>query len=142
MTPTSTPERPTLPSALRRDTLWTFALLGVSALLWGTGLPTQFLVLVTGPAAIAFAVSALVNTRGVEAVAGIRVWLWVAIGMGAMILLGGLSLVMLKGPQEQLDACLDRAITDTAQRECKAQYDKAIEELMAKYSKRATAPTG
>ena len=142
MTPTSTPERPTLPRELRRDSLWTFALLGVSALLWATGLPTQFLVLVTGPAAMAFAISALLNSRGVDAVAGIRIWLWVAVGMGGMILLGGLSLVMFRVPQEQLQACLDRAITDTARRECETQYQKDLEDLMEKYSNYGKVTTG
>jgi hypothetical protein len=142
MTPTSTPERPTLPKQLRRDSLWTFGLLGVSALLWSAGLPTQYLVLITGPAAMAFAVSALFNTRGVDAVVGIRVWLWIAIAMGGMILLGGLLAVVFREPQEQLQACLDRAITDTAQRECRAEYQKAVEDLLAKYPKYGSATTG
>ena len=142
MTPTSTPERPTLPKALRRDSLWTFALLGASALLWMMGLPASFLVLLTGPAAMAFAVSALINSRGVDAVAGIRVWLWVAMGMGGMILLGGLGQVATYGPTQNWQACLDRAITETAKRECEAQYKKERQELLERYSKLGTVTTG
>ncbi|MGC4175909.1 hypothetical protein [Demequina sp.] len=133
MTPTSTPERPTLPKPLRRDAIWTFALLGASALLWGTGVPTQFLVLLTGPATIGFAISALLNSRGVDAVAGIRIWLWIAIGMGGMILLGGFGLVLMKGPTEEYQACMDRAITQSAKRECETQYKEAQEELLKRY---------
>lgn len=134
MAPTSTQERPTLPQSLRRDSLWTFGLLGASALLWAVGLPLALLVVVTGPAAIIFAISALVNSRGVEAVNGIRVWLWISIAMGGMILLGGLGLILMRGATEAFDACMDRAITETAKRECQAQYERDIDELMKRYS--------
>lgn len=142
MTPTSTPERPALPKALRRDSLWTFALLGVSALLWMVELPVAFLVLLTGPAAIAFAASALINSRGVDAVGGIRVWLWVSMAMGGMILLGGLNLVLTYGPTERYQACLDRAITETAKRECLVQYEKERQELLDRYSQYGRVTSG
>jgi len=134
MAPTSTPERPTLPRALRRSSLWTFGLLALSALLWTVGLPGSLLVVVTGPATIIFAISALLHTRGVDAVAGIRVWLWIAIAMGGMILLGGIGLILMRGPTEQLEACLDRALTETAKRECQVQYEESYKELLDRYA--------
>jgi len=142
MTPTSAPERPTLPKALRRDSLWTFGLLGASALLWMVGIPGSLFVLLTGPAAIAFAASALINSRGVDAVAGIRVWLWVSMAMGAMILLAGLSQVLTYGPTQSWQACRDRAITETAKRECEVQYEKDRKELLDRYSQYGRVSTG
>ena len=131
---TSTPtERPQLPRALRRDSLWTFGLLGVSAFAWALGLPTSLLVILSGPATIAFAISALINTRGVETAAGIRVWLAVAMAMGSMIMVAGFGLLIMRGPTEQLERCLDRAITESAKRECQADYDKAYEDLLKRY---------
>lgn len=131
---TSTPtERPQLPRALRRDSLWTFGLLGLSAFAWALGLPVSLLVLLSGPATISFAISALINSRGVAAAGGIRLWLWIAIGMGGMILAAGLGLLLMRGPTEQFERCLDRAITESAKRECQAEYEQARDDLLKRY---------
>ncbi len=91
---TPTTERPTLPKALRRDSLWTLVLLAVTALAWAQGLPAALFVVLTGPATIVFAIYALVHARGVEAATSIRMWLWIAIGVGAMSFVGGLGLFL------------------------------------------------
>jgi len=113
-------------------------MLALTGLAWAFGMPTSFLVLLTGPATIAFAISALVHTRGVETTGGIRIWLWIAIGVGGMSLLMGLGLIIMRGPIEQFDACMDRAITETAQRECRVQLDKDYAEIRDKYSNYGT----
>ena len=138
MAPTTT-ERPALPKALRRDSMWTLGLLAVTALAWVADMPVSFAVIVTGPATIVFGISALVNARGVEAATSIRMWLWIAIGVGGMSLLAGVSLILLRGPIEQSQACYERAITETAKHECKVQFAKDSQELMNRY---ATYGTG
>ena len=132
MPPTAT-DRPSLPKALRRDSLWTLALLAITAFAWSSELPGSLLVLVTGPATIIFAISALTNARGVEAAASIRMWLWIAMGVGAMSLLAGVSLILLRGPIEERQACNARAITETAKNECEAQFEKDSAELVERY---------
>jgi len=131
---TTTPtQRPQLPRELRRDAMWTFVLLGLSALLWMLGLPLSLMVLASGPATVSFAISALINSRGVVDAAAIRVWLGVAIAMGGLILLAGLGLLLMRGPTEQFERCLDRAITETARRECQVEFEKARDDLLKKY---------
>lgn len=131
---TSTPtQRQQLPHALRRDSLWTFGLLGLSALLWTVGLPLSLLVVISGPATISFAISALINSRGVESATGVRVWLAIAIAMGAWVMVSGLSMILLKEPTEQLEHCRDRAITESAKRQCKAEYEQALDDLLKRY---------
>ena len=132
MAPTAT-ERPALPRALRRDSIWTLSLLGVTALAWAIGGDVAYTVLASGPATIVFAISALINSRGVEAAAGIRIWLFIAIGVGGLSLVAGLGLILMRGPTEQLDACMARAITQTAERECLAEYKVAYNELLERY---------
>src|SRR6187402_2988818 len=132
MAPTAT-ERPALPRALRRDSTWTLALLGVTALAWAIGGDVAYTVLVSGPATIVFAISALINSRGVEATGGIRIWLFIAIGVGGLSLVAGLGLILMRGPTEQLDACMSRAITQTAERECLAEFKVAYDELLERY---------
>ena len=131
-------ERPTLPKALRRDSMWTLGLLALTAIAWAMAMPASLLVVITGPATIALAISALVHARGVEGAGSIRIWLWIAIGVGAMSLLAGLGLILMRGPIEHLEACYDRAITETATRACKAQYDKDYQELLDRYSNYGT----
>ncbi len=113
--------------------MWTFVLLGLSALLWMLGLPLSLMVLASGPATVSFAISALINSRGVVDAAAIRVWLGVAIAMGGLILLAGLGLLLMRGPTEQFERCLDRAITETARRECQVEFEKARDDLLKKY---------
>ena len=131
--PPTTTDRPALPKALRRDSLWTLTLLAITAFVWSGELPFSLLVLVTGPATIIFAISALSNARGVEAAGSIRMWLWIAMGVGVMSLLAGVSLILLRGPIEQSQACYARAITETAKNECKAQFKKDSDELVERY---------
>ena len=133
MAPTAT-ERPALPRALRRDSLWTLGLLGLTALAWAIGGEVSYLVLASGPATIVFAISALVNAKGVEAASGIRIWLFIAMGVGAFSLVAGLGLILMRGPTEQLDACMARAITQTAERQCLAEFKIAYDELIQRYS--------
>jgi hypothetical protein len=118
--------------------MWTLAMLALTGIAWAFGMPASLVVLLTGPATIALATIALVHSRGVEAAGGIRIWLWIAIGVGGLSTLGGLGLVIMRGPIEQLEACMDRAITETAKRECQTQYDKAYEDLLTKYSNYGT----
>jgi len=132
MAPTTT-ERPALPTNLRRTSLWTFALLGVTALAFALGVPTSLVVLATAPATIAFAIAALIYSRGVEGLGGIRIWLWIAVAIGGMSLLAGLGILLMREPLEQLEACYERAITPTAQRECEADYEKAYNDLLERY---------
>lgn len=132
MAPTTT-ERPALPTNLRRTSLWTFALLAVTALAFALGLPASLVVLVTAPATISCAIAALIYSRGVESAVGIRIWLWVAIAIGGMSLLAGLGILVMREPLEQLEACYDRAITPNAQRECEAEYEKAYNDLLERY---------
>jgi len=132
MTPTAT-ERPALPKNLRLTSMLTLILLGLTALAFAVGMPLSLIVLVTAPATIGLAIAALVFSRGVASAGGIRVWLWIAIGVGVMSILAGIGLVLMRGPLEQLEACYARAITPTAQRECEAEYEKSYEELLEKY---------
>ena len=131
-------ERPTLPKALRRDSMWTLGVLALTAVAWAMEVPASFLVVITGPATIALAISALVHARGVEGAATIRIWLWIAIGVGGMSLLAGLGLILMRGPIEQFEACTSRAITETARRECTAEYDKEYQEQLDRYSSYGT----
>jgi hypothetical protein len=130
----STTERPALPTNLRRTSLWTIILLGVTMLVFALGMPYSLAVLVTAPATAACAISALIYSRGVESTAFVRVWLWIAIGMSGMSFLVGLGLVIAREPYEQLEACLARAITPSAQRECELEYEKAMDDLLKRYS--------
>lgn len=132
MAPTAT-ERPTLPANLRRTSLWTFVLLGVSAFAFLLDVPSSLIVLVVAPAAISCAIASLIYSRGVEAAVGIRIWLWVAIAISAMSFLGGLGVLLMREPLEQLQACYARSVTPTATRECDAEYEKAYNELLERY---------
>lgn len=132
MAPTAT-ERPALPRALRRDSAWTLGLLGVTALAWAFGGRVSYLVLLSGPATIAFGISALINSKGVDAAKAIRVWLVIAVGVGGLSFIAGLGLILMRGPIEQLEACMSRAITESAKRECLAQYQTSYEELLSRY---------
>lgn len=132
MAPTTT-ERPALPKTLRLTSLWTIILLGATMLAFAVGMPYTLATLALGPATIGLAIVALVYTRGVDGVTGIRVWLWVSIGIGAMAAFSGFAMLLLRGPYEQLEACLERAITPTAQRECQAQFEQAYEDLLETY---------
>jgi hypothetical protein len=132
MAPTTT-ERSPLPTTLRRTSMWTLGLLAVTAIAWAIGMPTALVVLATAPATIACAISALIYSKGVEAAAGIRIWLWIAIAVGGLSFVAGLGLILMRGPIEQLDACYDRAITQTARRACEVQYEDAYKRLVDKY---------
>ena len=110
--------------------MWTLGLLAVTALAWAQGLPAALFVVLTGPATIVFAIYALVHARGVEAATSIRMWLWIAMGVGAMSFFGGLGLFLARAPIEHNQACMERAITQTAKRECTAQYEKEYQELL------------
>lgn len=133
MAPTTT-ERPALPKTLRRASMWTLIMLAVTALAWALGMPYEFAVLATGPATIIFAIYALISSKGVEAASGIRVWLWIAIGVGVITLVAGLGLILMRGPIERLEACLGRSITETARTECEVQYQEDYQQLLERYS--------
>ena len=115
--------------------MWTLGLLALTAVAWAMGLPTSLLVLITGPATIALAIAALVHARGVKEAASVRVWLWVAAAVGALSMLAGLNLVLLRVPIEHSEACYARAITETANRECAAQLKKETQEVADRWKK-------
>jgi len=140
MTPTAT-ERPALPKPLRLTSMWTLIMLGITALAFAIGLPTSLIVLLTAPATIGLAITALAYSKGVTAATGIRVWLCIAIGIGVMATLSGLTMLLLRGPYEQLEACMARAITPTAQRECRVEFEKSYNELVEKYRDFGTVTT-
>ena len=141
MAPTTT-ERPALPANLRRTSLWTFGLLGATALTFVLDVPASLSVLIVAPATISCAIAALIYARGVEAATGIRVWLWVAIAVGVMSFLAGLGVLLMREPLEQLQACYDRAITPTAQRACDAEYEKAYNDLLKRYGAGSVVTNG
>jgi len=122
-----------MPLNLRRTTMWTLILLAVTMLAFALGTPSSFAVLVLAPATISCAIAALIYSRGVTGVGTVRVWLSIAIGVGCISLLAGAMMVLVRAPYEQLEQCLARAITPTAQRECRAEFDEAYEDLMENY---------
>lgn len=132
MTPTQTPtDKP--PAPVLRDARWTLSLLAVTAFAWVLGMPATWIVLLTGPATITFAVIALIRSQGVTGLGGMRIWLWVAMVVGAISLLGAFGVLLLREPIERLENCMATAITETAKRECAAQYEQDTEDLLSRY---------
>lgn len=102
-------------------------------LAWVFGVPIVLIALLTGPAAAGFAIAGLVRSRGLPGAAAIRVWLWIAIGVGALSTATAGGVLVLREPLTQLNDCYSRAITETAKQQCVADYDKAYNDLLARY---------
>jgi len=132
VTPTAN-DRPQLPARLVRDTRWTLVLLGATMLTWVFGVPIVLVALVTGPAAAAFAISALIRSRGLKGVFAMRIWLWVAVGVGALSTVTAAGVLILREPLAQLSDCNARAITETAKRQCVVDYEQAYQDLLERY---------
>lgn len=132
MTPTGTPTEK-LPSDVLRDTRWTLILLGITLLAWVMGPPVLWIVFLTAPATITFAITALIRSQGVEGMGGMRIWLWVAMAVGGVSLLGAFGTVLLYDANQRLDECMETAITESAKRECAAQFERDTAELLERY---------
>jgi len=132
MTPTGTPTEQ-LPADVQRDTRWTLGLLAATLLAWVMGPPVLWIVFLTAPATITFAITALIRSQGVTGMGGMRVWLWVAMAVGGISLLGAFGTVLLHGPTQRLEECMETAITESAKRECAAQYEEDTAELLERY---------
>lgn len=132
MTPPQTPTDKA-PAPVLRDARWTLVLLAVTAFAWVLGMPVTWIVLLTGPATITFAIIALIRSQGVKGLGGMRIWLWVAMVVGAVSLLGAFGVLLLREPIARLESCMATAITETAKRECAAQYEQDTEDLLSRY---------
>lgn len=132
VTPTAN-DGPQLPPRLLRDTRWTLILLGATLLTSVLGVPMVLLAIVTGPAAAGFAISGLVRSRGLTGVLVLRMWMWFAVGIGALSTITAAGALILREPLAQLSDCNARAITETAKRQCVIDYEQAYRDLLARY---------
>ena len=62
-----------------------------------------------------------------------RVWLWVAVGVGVLSTITAAGVLVLREPLTQLTECNARAITETAKRQCMVDYEQAYQELLSRY---------
>ncbi|BDZ62937.1 hypothetical protein Lsed01_02420 [Demequina sediminis] len=137
---TPTPDAPPeVGAGARRAVQWSLALLALTMLVLLIGPRWGLLSLVVAPATAAAMITALVMLRGVRLVA-LKVMLGVGIGVSVIALLYGLGLVVLREPVEQLAQCQERAITQTAQRQCIAEYEQAYMDLLERWG--LTPPAG
>ncbi|WP_296664690.1 hypothetical protein [Demequina sp.] len=121
-----TPEAaPEVSRRARRAVRWSLALFALTLLLLLAGPRWGLLTLVVAPAMAAAAVTSLVMLRGTPRMGALRVMLSVGIGVSLTALLYGLGLLVFRGPVEELAACQERAITESAKRQCLADYEDA-----------------
>ena len=115
-----------VPAQARRDSVITLIALGITALLYLLSVPWAFAMVVTGPVAVAFAARAFYRSRGVSGVTAFRVWL----GMGAVAALFatlmGVTFMIFADVITDLRGCMDRAVTQQAQRACERDYEQDV----------------
>lgn len=123
--PTTPRAAPDVSPGARRAVRWSLALLAVTLLLLLVGPRWGVLTLAVAPAAAAAMVTSLVLLRRTRGVGALRIMLGIGIGVSAVATLYGIGLVVFSGPVEELVACQERALTQTAQRQCLADYEQA-----------------
>ncbi len=133
-TPEATPEAtPAVDPRATRAVRWSIGLLAATLLLLILGPRWGLLTLGLAPATAIAMVVALVRLRGVPGAGGLRVMFGLGIGICAFALVYGIGLVIFHGPVQDLVACQDRAITETAKRQCAAEYEQASFDLLRQW---------
>lgn len=126
-----------IPAPARRDSLIVLVLLGVTAFLYLLQVPWAFAMIVTGPAAAAIAVRALVRSWNAPGVTMFRVWLGIGIMLGLMSAFMGLTFMLFADVITQLSDCNNRAVTQQARAQCEAEYDEGVRTTIENVLERA-----
>ncbi|WP_062384092.1 hypothetical protein [Demequina iriomotensis] len=123
---------PVVGAGARRAVLWSLLLLTAMLLVPMLGPTWGLSALVLAPAGAAAMITALVLLRGIP-LAGVRVMLWIGIGLAALSFLYGLGLVVLHDQVQELASCQSRAITHTAQQQCLDDYEQGYTDLLERW---------
>ena len=119
-----------LPPGARRDSGIFMALLAATVLLYMMSIPIAFGVIATGPAAAVFGLRALYRSRSTPQVATFR-WAMIAgvlvCGFAAFM---GLVLIMFREPVQDLQECMSRAITQSAESACQRDYQEGVDTVV------------
>lgn len=116
-----------LPPAAQRDSRIFMLLLAASVLLYLMSIPLAFGVIVTGPVAAVFGLLALFRSRSAKGVATFRYAMVAGVLVSGFAALMGLALLVFRGPVEDLQTCLSRAITSSAEEACQREYQDAVD---------------
>lgn len=128
MPETPAPAAPPAPPA-QRTVRWSLALVSVNLILLAVAPWGGTWALLTGPAGVVVAILALVRLSGVERMRPLRIVLAVGIAASVLATLYGMGMLILRGPFEAQAQCLDRALTHSAERECRDQFIQDYEDL-------------
>lgn len=119
-----------LPPNARRDSNIFMMLFALTILLYLLSLPFIFGILLTGPATVFFGIRAIYRSRKVPRMALYRY----AIGAGSAAALFAFftagAMVMFHGPVSELQNCVSRAITQSAQAQCQRDYIDNVNDVV------------
>ncbi|WP_062076853.1 hypothetical protein [Demequina globuliformis] len=118
--------RPTMPDNVRRSVTWFTVVLGITVVLYLFSIPLSFGMLVTAPIAIVMAIRILILTRKNKAISGFRLSITLGMAMAGFSLLMGVTMVVFQDTIVELQNCMERAVTNSAQAQCEADYEDAI----------------
>lgn len=125
-----------LPPAAQRDSRIFMLLLAVTVLLYVMSIPLAFGVIVTGPVAAVFGLLALFRSHSATGVATFRYAMIAGVLVSGFAALMGVALLVFRGPVEELQTCLSRAITSSAEETCQREYQDNVDTVMDNWLER------
>lgn len=118
-----------LPPGARSDSRIFMLLLLVTVVLYMLSIPLAFGAILTGPAAAIVGIRALWRSMATPKVATFRYAMVAGVLVSAFATFMGLVLIVFREPVENLQECMARAITTSAEDACEREYTADVEQL-------------
>lgn len=119
-----------LPKGARRDSGFFLLFFAITIVLYFLSIPLIFGVFLSAPAAVFFALRAVWRSRKVSKVMSFRIGLIGGAVACGFAMLTGFAMIVFHGPVTELQNCMSRALTQTAQNQCQRDYQDNLEQQM------------